>query len=471
MVDHGYDVSDPRDVEPIFGDLTEFDALVSDAHALDLKVTIDVVPNHTSDRHPWFQAALTAPPGSPERDRYLFRDGRGPHGELPPNNWLSVMGGPAWQRVSSRGQYYLHLFAPEQPDLNWRNPEVRADAEKTLRFWLDRGVDGFRIDVAHGLLKDEQLRDNPGTYDPEIFGHGAEEIYAWNQPGVHDIFRDWRRVLDSYPGERMATGEVWVRDKDDVVRYVREDELHLAFNFHFLFAPWDAQELHKAIDAEIEALRGVQATPTWVLSNHDVIRHPTRLGGGALGARRARAAALLLLALPGAAYLYNGEELGLEEVDLPDEVRQDPSFLRTGGRQKGRDGARVPLPWAGEEPPFGFSPPGTRTWLPQPPEWRTVTAARQQQDPAGMLALYRTALRLRDTEPALGAGMLRWRPAGGNVLHFERTGVHDAGPPVACVVNLGPSPVAIPAGRLLLASLPDLAASLPPDCAAWLRPG
>ncbi len=471
MVDHGYDVSDPRDVEPIFGDLGEFDALVSDAHALGLKVTIDIVPNHTSDRHPWFQAAMTAPPGSPERERYLFRDGRGPHGDIPPNNWLSVMGGPAWRRESSRGQYYLHLFAPEQPDLNWRNAEVRADAEATLRFWLDRGVDGFRIDVAHGLLKDEQLRDNPGNYDPDVFGHGAEEVYAWNQPGVHAIFRDWRRVLDSYPGDRMATGEVWVRDKDDVVRYVREDELHLAFNFHFLFAPWDARELRTVIDAEIEALNGVKATPTWVLSNHDVIRHPTRLGGGAVGTRRARAAALLLLALPGAAYLYNGEELGLDEVDLPDEVRQDPSFLRTGGQQKGRDGARVPLPWSGDEPPFGFSPPGTRTWLPQPPEWRDRTVARQQQDPASMLTLYQSALRLRRAEPALGTGTLRWQPAGSDVLHLERAGENGAGPPVACLVNLGPAPVAMPPGRVLLASLPDVAAPLlPPDTAVWLRP-
>lgn len=464
MADHGYDVADPRDVDPRFGDLAGFDALVADAHALGLRVTVDLVPNHTSDRHPWFQAALAAPLGSPERDRYFFRDGRGAGGAESPNNWDSVFGGPAWTRVSDGGrpgQWYLHLFAPEQPDLNWRNPEVRADYERTLRFWLDRGADGFRVDVAHGLVKEERLRDNPGRFDPNRLGHGENDRNSWDQPEVHDIYRSWRRILDSYDGDRMAVGEVWLRNVGATARYVRPDELHQAFNFRLLLAGWDAAELRAAVDASVGAMATVGAPPTWVLSNHDVIRHPTRYGGGELGARRARAAALLMLALPGSAYLYAGEELGLPEVDVPAADRQDPVWERSGRTRRGRDGARVPLPWSGFSPPYGFSPDGVRPWLPMPSDWGPLTVAAQEADPGSMLALYRSALALRRNELTPRGGGLVWRDVPDGCLAFDRGGF-------VCAVNAGATPAPLPPGRVLLASGPLNHGELPPDTAAWL---
>jgi alpha-glucosidase len=464
MADHGYDVADPRGVDPLFGGLTGFDELMRDAHALGLRVTIDLVPNHSSDRHPWFAAALAAGPGSPERDRYIFRDGRGTGGGEPPNNWDSVFGGPAWTRVQAGdrpGQWYLHMFAVEQPDLNWRNADVRADYERTLRFWLDRGVDGFRVDVAHGLVKDELLRDNPGRFDPDRLGHGENDRYSWDHPEVHDIYRDWRRLLDSYEGERMAVGEVWLVDVAATARYVRADELHLVFNFRLLLAGWDATELRAAIDASTAAMREVGAPASWVLSNHDVVRHPSRYGGGATGRVRARAAALLLLALPGVAFLYAGEELGLPQVDVPAAARQDPIWERSGHTRVGRDGARVPLPWSGNLPPYGFSPDGVPPWLPMPADWGRLTVATQEGDPGSMLALYRQALAVRRSEIVRRPGTLRWLHADDDCLVFERGGF-------VCALNAGRTPMRLAPGRLLLASGPLVAGKLPPNTAAWL---
>src|SRR5919112_35117 len=374
MADAGYDVSDYRDIEPIFGTLADADALLTEVHALGMKVIIDLVPNHTSDEHEWFRAALGTGPGSRERARYLFRDGRGPDGATPPNDWISLFGGPAWTRITEAdgrpGQWYLHLFDPKQPVLDWTNPEVVAEFESILRFWLDRGVDGFRIDVAHGMAKDPAMPDIAGEWDtggPAVAGHPH-----WDRDEVHDVYRGWRRVADSYPGDdRIFVGEVWVQTPERLARYLRADELHTAFNFTYLLAPWDAKALKAAIDDSIDALRAVGAPTTWVLSNHDVARHVSRYArdlevpGSSImqllgrpadldkGRRRARAAVLLTLGLPGGAYVYQGEELCLPEVeDLPDEVLQDPTWEPSGRTDRGRDGCRVPVPWAGTSPPY-----------------------------------------------------------------------------------------------------------------------
>jgi alpha-glucosidase len=482
MADGGYDVADYRDVEPRFGSLAEFDALVADAHRLGLRVIIDIVPNHTSTAHRWFQEALAARPGSPERSRYIFRPGKGADGSLPPNDWRSVFGGPAWQRVTEYtaaghrpGEWYLHLFAPEQPDLNWRNPEVREEFCSVLRFWLDRGVDGFRVDVADALIKRTGLPDIGDAEYNDPTQH--EHLPYWDEDEVHEIYRDWRKILDSYGGDRMAVGESWVYAPERLARYVRPDELSQAFNFYYLLAPWSAPELRSAVDRSIAATHRVGAPATWVLSNHDVQRHLTRFAGGdavghiGTGERRARAATLLMLALPGAVYLYQGEELGLPEVmDLPDEVLQDPIWKRSGHTERGRDGCRVPLPWSGLAPPFGFGPDGAAAdpWLPQPPGWRTLTVEAQQRDPGSMLAMYRTALRLRRDHPALGNGEMRWLPSPEHVLAFARD------PGFVCTVNLGPEPVGLPEyGDLLLASGPTTASAkgivLPADTTAWWR--
>ncbi|MGA5300440.1 glycoside hydrolase family 13 protein [Nucisporomicrobium flavum] len=468
QADAGYDVSDYRDVDPRFGTLADADALIRDAHAHGLRIIVDLVPNHTSDQHPWFRAALAAPPGSRERARYLFRDGGGPDGSVPPNNWMSNFGGRAWTRVAEPdgrpGQWYLHLFAPEQPDLDWTNDEVRAEFHDILRFWLDRGVDGFRIDVAHGLAKDPEMPDLGAGH--ATGGQAVEGHPHWDLDEVHDVYRGWRRISDAYPGDRTFVGEVWVADPARLARYLRPDELHTAFNFTFLMAPWDAGALRAAVDESMTELARVGAPATWVLSNHDVTRHVTRYGGGATGLRRARAAALLMLALPGGAYVYQGEELGLPEVeDLPGEVRQDPTFHRTGGSELGRDGCRVPLPWSGAEPSYGFGP-APASWLPQPAGWAELTAERQAGDPSSMLSLYRGALRHRAALPALGSGTLTWLSTEGDVLAFRRD------PGFVCVVNAGERPAPAPPGvgdaRLLLASGPvGEDGILPGDTAAW----
>jgi alpha-glucosidase len=472
QADAGYDVADYRDVDPRFGTLADADLLIRDAHELGIRVVIDLVPNHTSSEHAWFRAALAAPRGSPLRDRYIFRDGGGPDGSEPPNNWMSNFGGRAWTRVTepdgTPGQWYLHLFDPMQPDLNWTDDEVRAEFESILRFWLDRDVDGFRIDVAHGLAKDPEMPSL--TAEHATSGQAVEGHPHWDVDEVHDVYRAWRRIADSYPGERAFVGEVWVQSFDRLVRYLRPDELHTAFNFTFLLAPWDAGALRAAIDQTLDAHATVGAPATWVLSNHDVVRHVTRYGGGERGTRRARAAVLLMLALPGGAYIYQGEELGLPEVlDLPDEARQDPTFHRTAGRELGRDGCRVPIPWSGTAASFGFGP-GPASWLPQPAEWAGLTAERQDGDPGSMLNLYRDGLRRRRELPALGDGTLSWLPAGDGVLAFHRD------PGFVCVINVGDEPAEAPeavrGATLVLASGPvGEGGMLPAATGAWYRTG
>ncbi|WP_043264079.1 glycoside hydrolase family 13 protein [Streptomyces sp. CT34] len=468
QADGGYDVADYRAVDPLFGSLQDAGDLIDTAHALGLRVIVDIVPNHTSDRHPWFRDPELA------RQRYVFRPGKGERGELPPNDWESVFGGPAWTRTE-RGDWYLHLFAPEQPDLDWERPEVHEEFAAIMRFWLDLGVDGFRIDVAHGMVKAPGLPDIGHGEQARLIG--SQVLPFFDQDGVHAIHRTWRQLLDGYPGERIGVAEAWAPSVERLALYVRPDELHQAFNFQFLNTGWEAGALRRVIDASLAATASVGAPTTWVLSNHDVVRHTTRLGGGLA---RARAATLLMLALPGSAYLYQGEELGLPEVtDLPDEVRQDPAFFRGGraavdgpgadgrtaasGQDGFRDGCRVPLPWSGEQPPYGFGQGGS--WLPQPAGWHLFSVAAQTGDPSSTLELYRAALELRRRLPGLGDGEMSWRPAPEGVLAFARPGV-------LCTVNTLGRDAELPLpGELLLSSAPVAVdggcAVVPGDSCAW----
>ena len=472
MADGGYDVADYRDIDPLFGTLAQAEDLIREAHEHGLRLLVDLVPNHTSDQHRWFQAALAAGPGSPERARYIFREGK--EDDQPPTDWRSVFGGPAWTRLPD-GQWYLHLFAPQQPDLNWELPEVRAEFEDIVRFWLDRGVDGFRIDVAHGMIKDLALPDLGPAYRDLVGPQDRPDHPFWDRDGVHEIYRSWRRLMDSYGGERIFIAEAWVATPGRLARYVRPDELHTAFNFDFLECAWDAAEFRAVIDRSLLALQTVGAPATWVLSNHDVKRHVTRYGRPAgertgpvdldVGTRRARAALLLMLALPGSAYLYQGEELGLAEVeDLPDEVLQDPRWTRSGHTVRGRDGCRVPLPWSGQRPPFGFGPDGSRPWLPQPEGWWARSVEYEDQDPDSMLNLYRAALRVRRDHPALGDGTLTWADSPDDVLVLRRE------PGLVCAANLSDAPFPLPDHeRVLVASEPLHNGKLPRDAAVWLQ--
>ncbi len=488
MVDGGYDVADYRAIDELFGDLDDADALIADCHALGIRVIADIVPNHTSAMHRWFQDALRAAPGSPERARYWFRRGRGLEGELPPNDWRSRFGGSAWTRVNDPdgrpGEWYLHLFDAQQPDLNWENSEVRLEFEAILRFWLDRGIDGLRIDVAHGLIKDPSL--------PDLGERAAsEELQAppntidhphWDRDELAGIYRRWRQIADEYPGDRMFVAEAWVTSSDRLARYLDDGLLHTAFNFHFLTCKWSAQEFRGAIDTTLNSHSLVGAPPTWVLANHDEPRYVTRMGRSdrirqaeehaqspgvdlALGTRRARAAALLLLALPGSAYVYQGEELGLWDVEPGVGQIQDPAFARTG---RTRDGCRIPLPWSGDRAPFAFSQPPVAAddvWLPQPAAWSDLTVSAQLTSQHSMLALYRAALELRRQHPALGDGTLDWcEPHRPGVLEFTRA------PGFRCVVNLSGDPIELPAGaNVLLSSVAVAGGLLPPDAAAWLE--
>ncbi|HEY0240943.1 MAG TPA: glycoside hydrolase family 13 protein, partial [Friedmanniella sp.] len=392
LADGGYDVTDFRDIHPIFGTLGDAESLISQAHALGLKIIIDVVPNHTSEEHPWFVAALAAGPGSRERARYFFRDGRGPGDAEPPNNWISAFGGSAWTRVvepdGTPGQWYLHLFAEEQPDLDWTDEDVLADYDAVLRFWLDRGVDGIRVDAAPAIGKKPGLPDADYGGDPRFVTIDWVDNPHWDVDEVHAVFRRWRAVADAYTTPGTDDGRVFVAEAvvgpTRLAQYLRTDEMHTAFNFPFLKTAWEPDSLRAVIDATLAQFGPIGVPSTWVTASHDETRLVTRYGRRttssahvsdgqgevpdlALGTRRARASALLTLGLPGGAYVYQGEELGLPNVDdLPDEVLADPMFFRTAGEVRGRDGCRVPLPWSGTAAPYGFSPDGVHPWLPQP---------------------------------------------------------------------------------------------------------
>jgi alpha-glucosidase len=517
-------------VDPLFGSLEDFDAMLREAHRRGLKVIVDLVPNHTSDEHDWFRAALSAPPGSPERDRYIFRPGKDEvpgsgDGNRAPNNWKSIFGGAAWTRVTeadgSAGEWYLHLFDTKQPDLNWENQEVREEMRSVLRFWLDRGVDGFRVDVAHGMVKEQGLPDwegvaamvegtsevprepsppgdAPGAHTNAEEPHRAvSPVYPpspfFDQDGVHDIYRDWHRVLSEYGSDRMMVAEAWVEPAERLALYVRQDEMQQAFNFDFLMAGWDAERMAEAIDASLKAAAAVGAPCTWVLSNHDTVRHCTRFGladpttfpkgiaaedeqpDTALGLARARAATVVELALPGSAYLYQGEELGLpEHTTLPAQARQDPTFFRTQGAETGRDGCRVPLPWAADKPGYGFADTfqgePASPWLPQPAEFGPLAADQQDGEEGSTLELYRAALAIRSGR-RLGTGSLAWAE-----VHAPESGLlafHNRD--VLVIANMGFASAPIPEGySVALSSGPEPAAEwelmheVPVDCAVYL---
>ena len=481
LADGGYDVADYRAIDPAFGSLAEAERLIAEARDLGIRTIVDIVPNHVSDQHPWFQAALASAPGSPERARFWFRPGRGRDGDEMPNEWVSNFSGPTWTRTQNPdgtpGEWYLHLFSAQQPDLNWSHPDVRAEHEAVLRFWFDRGVAGVRIDSAALLVKDPALPEVPA--DPRPGEHPNTD-----RDELHDIYRGWRGVADSYSDNRILVGEIWLPDIERFAKYLRPDELHTAFNFDFLARPWDAASLKESIDSTLAAHAPVGAPATWVLSNHDVTRPVTRYGQEdssfafatkrhgtptdlELGRKRARAAALLCAALPGSLYIYQGEELGLDEVqDLPAHQLQDPMYLRSGGADPGRDGCRVPLPWSGTRPPFGFSPAGATAepWLRQPGRWTELTVEAEQKDPRSMLSLYRSMLGIRRENTDLVEGNLRWLASADDVLSFAR------GERFVCVTNFSSHPIELPSGcSLLLASADLTEGRLPSDASAWLR--
>ncbi len=479
LADGGYDVADYREIHPRFGSLVEAEALIAEALALGIRTIIDIVPNHVSDQHPWFQEALAAGPGSPERERFWFHPGRGENGEEIPTHWVSSFQGATWTRTTNPdgtpGEWYLHLFTPEQPDLNWNHPDVRREHEDILRFWFDRGVAGVRIDSAALPVKDPRLPEIPtGTPAPGTHPHVDRDE-------LHDIYRSWRAIADGYERPRILVGEVWLDDAERFARYLRRDEMHTAFNFDFMSQPWNAAAMRRSIQRTLAEHAPVGAPATWVLSNHDVTRPVTRYGREdsgfaferkrfgvptdlALGTRRARAAALLVAALPGTMYVYQGDELGLPEVELPVEAIEDPMHFRSGGTDPGRDGCRVPLPWSGERAPYGFGAGGS--WLPQPAEWAHYTVAAEQEDPASMLRLYRAALAERRANDDLRTESLSWLELAGDVVAFRR------GERRVSVTHLGTAPLVLPpelaAASVVLTSAPLEEGALPPDTTVWL---
>ena len=487
LADGGYDVADYRDVDPRLGTLADMDELIAQLHAHGIRVVVDIVPNHTSNDHAWFQEALAAGRGSAARDRYIFREGTGPDGAEPPTDWVSVFGGSGWERVAD-GQWYFHNFDVSQPDLNWANPEVRADFVKTLRFWSDRGVDGFRIDVAHMLTKDlsEPLPSQAALDAMPIDGNHP----LLDRDDVHEVYAEWRAVFNEYDPPRTAVAEAWVHPSR-VPLYARAESLGQSFNFDLLEADFDAGQFRRIVADNLSLAAESGSSTTWVLSNHDVVRHATRYGlphaergadgrptlkhgnewllsGGQTptldaerGERRARAAALFVLGLPGSAYLYQGEELGLHEVaEISDDQRQDPTFFRSRGIDQGRDGCRVPLPWSENGPSFGFGEGGAH--LPQPEWFATYAVDLQDGDPASTLSLYRRALDLRH---ALQTDeRLEWIDAGrDDVVAFARPNGWTI------VTNFGTGPAPLPAGEVLLSSRPLEGGALAGESTAWIR--
>lgn len=492
--DSGYDVSDFMNIDPEYGSLEIAQELIEKVHQNGLRIIIDIVPNHSSNEHQWFKEALESEPGSPVRSRYLFRDGKGEHGEEPPNNWQSVFGGPAWTRIKEKngelGQWYCHIFAPEQPDFNWENQEVKDHFIQVLRFWLDRNVDGFRVDVAHGLIKAEGLPDAPFQ---EHFGLlDSRDFPYWDQDGVHEIYREWRKLLDSYPGQRMAVSEAWVNPPSRSALYVRPDELANTFNFDFLTVKWGRESMRSTIDRSIEGMAAVGAPVTWVLSNHDVVRVVNRLETDFIVANdqrdkelldktecfdmtrannRARAAALLMLALPGAVFLYQGEELGLPEVtDIPVERLQDPIWKMSGNKERGRDGCRVPLPWnISEKGAFGFSAnleiSSEQSWLPQPVNWGDFSAERQENSRNSMLHLYRNAIGIRGTNLSLKSSYFQWEDSSFGSFAFTRS--EDKS--FLCIVTFEADELVPPNYEVLLSSQEIESGRIPQNSTVWLQ--
>lgn len=474
LADGGYDVQDYRRIDPRFGSLEEAEQLIAEALALGIRTIVDIVPNHISDQHEWFQQALAAGPGSPERERFWFHPGRGEHGDTIPTNWVSSFQGETWSRTQNPdgtdGEWYLHLFTPEQPDLNWNHPDVRREHEDVLRFWFDRGVAGVRIDSAALPVKDPALPDLPAGSAPTL------DHPHIDRDELHEIYREWRAVADEYDGERVLVGEVWLDDAERFARYLRPGEMHTAFNFGFMTQPWNARAMRDSITRTLAEHAPVGAPATWVLSNHDVTRPATRYGQAdssfaferkrfgtatdtARGVRRARAAALLVAALPGSLYIYQGDELGLPEVELPLAAIEDPMHFRSGGIDPGRDGCRVPLPWTGATSPYGF---GGTPWLPQPDDWAALTVDAQEADPASTLNLYRQAIALRRRIGDFAGDDLEWLELGADVLAFRR------GDGTLSVTNLGAVPVPLPAHHEVLLASSRLDGVLPPDSTAWL---
>ena len=486
--DAGYDVADYIDVDPLFGTLEDFDSMLAKAHSLGIRVMIDLVPNHTSDQHQWFQKALASAPGSAEREFYHFKDGLGANGELPPNNWVSMFGGPAWTRITEKdgtpGQWFVHLFDSSQPDLNWSNEKVQEAFEEILKFWLDRGVDGFRVDQPHAMAKAKGLPDHPYVSEAGAgFIEGRENPPMWFQEEVHPIFRRWRKILESYDGDRAMCGEAYVYPLSLMAQWVRPDEFHQTFNFRFLDAGWDAKKLFGAINESFEAFDGVGAPSTWVLNNHDVMRHRSRFGGNygrttasdgvgpnqpqpdnELGLKIAKGATLFMLGLPGTSYLYQGEELGLpEHTTLEDKFRQDPTFARTKGTRVGRDGCRVPLPWDQSSDSSGFSQTG-KSWLPQPESYRELARSIQESDASSTLAFYQNALALRK-ELSLGEGSFAWVTGhtGPDSLAYENSGIR-------VIYNFGKNPIDLGVAQVLISSQPLVGGQLETNSCVWVKP-
>jgi len=485
--DAGYDVSDYKSIDPLFGTNEDFDKLLAKAKSLGIRIIVDLVPNHSSDQHELFQAALKAAPGSPERDMYMFRDGIGENGELAPNNWESVFGGQAWSRITEAdgtlGQWYLHIFDSSQPDFNWENPKVHEFFAGVLRFWLDKGVDGFRIDVAHGLVKAPGL-PNITAAQSQTLEHDPNNPHPfWGQEGVHDIIRSWRKILDEYDNRAMCA-EAWVLPLSRMAKWVRPDEYHQTFNFGYLETPWAKEPLVKVISDSLEAFGSVGAPSTWVLSNHDVIRHVSRFGvetpppqgsgigpgmeqpDEELGQKRGRAATAFMLGIPGGAYLYQGEELGLpEHTTLEGKYRQDPTFSRTKGERVGRDGCRVPLPWeANGGVSIGFNSTG-KSWLPAPATYRKYARDVQEGVAGSTLELYKKLITERK-KLALGSGEFRWAPeySSANSLAYVNNGV-------LVLSNFGPGLITAPAGEIIVSTQSSLTAGgqLEANQSAWIK--
>lgn len=480
--DAGYDVSNYTDIDPRFGTLADFDALLAKAHAHGIRIIIDLVPNHSSDQHPLFQSAMRASKGSPERDMYVFREGK--DANTPPNNWQSVFGGPAWTQVED-GQWYLHLFDSSQPDFNWANPKVEQFFHDVLRFWFDRGVDGFRVDVAHSLVKDPALPDIEEVSSSMTGSDSAPKEEKphpfWGQEGVHEVIRGFRKVANEYE-DRAMCAEAWILPLSKMAKWVRPDEYHQTFNFAYLETPWDSAKLRDVVDESLREFGNVGAPSTWVLSNHDVIRHVTRMaydkvpkqGDGigpsypqpdeARGQRVGRAATAFMLGLPGSSYIYQGEELGLpEHTTLDASFREDPTFFRTKGERVGRDGCRVPIPWESDKPAYGFNNTG-KSWLPQPENYRRYARSEQRGVAGSTLELYRQLLKVRK-EFNMGLGNLKWveELCDETTLAFDNSGVR-------VIANFGGS-VNLPSGELLATTQHDLTVEgvLEHDQVAWIR--